>query len=102
MDYPTRANEDGKGALRCTASLALDVFQHAAALRQNSDVFPGVQSGRPMSDMALSMLLRGRRPRVTVPGFRSTFRDWAAETTAYPRDLCEMALAHVLGGVEGV
>jgi integrase len=78
---------------------ALEVFRRAAELRQNGYVFPGVQSGRPMSDMALSMLLRGMHPGFTVHGFRSTFRDWAAETTSYPRDLCEMALAHVVGGV---
>ena len=36
------------------------------------------------------------RSDLTVHGFRSTFRDWAAESTAYPRDVCEMALAHAI------
>ena len=37
-----------------------------------------------------------KRPDLTTHGFRSTFRDWAAERTAYPRDVCEMALAHAV------
>jgi integrase len=48
----------------------------------------------PLSQMAMLELLRGMRPGFTVHGCRSTFRDWAAETTAYPRDACERALAH--------
>jgi integrase len=41
--------------------------------------------------------LRGLREEGTVHGFRSTFRDWAAETTAYPNELLEVALAHTIG-----
>jgi integrase len=41
--------------------------------------------------------LRGLRAEGTVHGFRSTFRDWAAETTAYPNELLEIALAHTIG-----
>jgi integrase len=46
----------------------------------------------------MSMLeqLRGMRPGLTVHGFRSTFRDWTAERTAFPREIAEAALAHVL------
>jgi integrase len=60
-------------------------------------VFPGERSGRPMSDMTLAAVLRRMgRPDITVHGFRSTFRDWAGETTAHPREVCEQALAHRL------
>ena len=45
----------------------------------------------------LALLARMERTDVTVHGFRSTFRDWAAETTNYPREVCEMALAHTIG-----
>ena len=47
--------------------------------------------------MSMLMLLRrmGRRD-LTAHGFRSTFRDWAAECTAYPGEVCEMALAHAI------
>ena len=45
----------------------------------------------------LKTLARMGRNEITVHGFRSTFRDWAAEQTNYPRDVAEMALAHVVG-----
>lgn len=61
-------------------------------------VFPGARKGRPLSNMAmLAALKRMGRSDLTVHGFRSTFRDWTAERTAYPRDVCEMALAHAIG-----
>jgi integrase len=61
-------------------------------------VFPGLREGRPLSVMAMAMVLRRmRRGDLTVHGFRSTFRDWAGETTAHPREVVERALAHGLG-----
>ena len=60
-------------------------------------VFPNVRSGARMSDMAmLTVLRRMGRDDITVHGFRSTFRDWAGEQTAYPREVIEHALAHQL------
>jgi hypothetical protein len=47
--------------------------------------------------MAMSMLLRRMKLECTVHGFRSAFRDWAAECTGYAHEVCEMALAHVIG-----
>jgi integrase len=58
-------------------------------------VFPGAKADRPLSNMALAMMLRRLRDGVTVHGFRSSFRDWAGER-AYPRDVVEAALAHGL------
>ncbi len=60
-------------------------------------VFPGRQPGKPLSNMAMLQLLRrmGRRD-LTSHGFRSTFRDWAAECTNHPREIAEAALAHTL------
>lgn len=61
-------------------------------------VFPGAKKGRPMSNMAmLNVLKRMQRTDLTVHGFRSTFRVWVAERTAYPRELAELALAHAVG-----
>lgn len=61
-------------------------------------VFPGVKLGRPLSDMTLTAVLkRMERSDLTAHGFRSTFRDWAAEATNYPREMAEMALAHTVG-----
>lgn len=52
--------------------------------------------GGAMSDMTLSAVLKRMQVPVTVHGFRSTFRDWAGETTAHPREVIEHALAHRL------
>ena len=60
-------------------------------------VFPGPRRALPMSSMTMLMLLRRmKRNDVTAHGFRSTFSDWAAERTAYPREVVEMALAHAV------
>ena len=60
--------------------------------------FPGQRRGQPLSNMAmLSLLRRMGRSDLTVHGFRSSFRDWAAEQTNFPSEVAEMALAHVVG-----
>lgn len=60
-------------------------------------VFSGRKVGTPLTNMAcLQTLRRMDRGDLTVHGFRSTFRDWVSETTAYPRDVAEMALAHTI------
>jgi integrase len=59
-------------------------------------VFPSPSGSKPLSDMAFLMLLRRMKAAITAHGFRSTFRDWAAERTHFPRDACEMALAHAI------
>ena len=60
-------------------------------------VFPGRKRGKPLSNMAmLKLLQRMERSDLTVHGFRSTFRDWAAERTNYPREVAEAALAHAI------
>jgi integrase len=61
-------------------------------------VFPGQRPRQPLSNMAMLMLLKRMEYKdLTVHGFRSSFRDWAAEKTNTPRELCEMALAHTIG-----
>jgi integrase len=60
-------------------------------------VFPGMRSGRPLSVMALEMVLRRMKVAVTVHGFRSAFRDWAGERTNFSREVAEAALAHLVG-----
>ena len=67
--------------------------------RDDTDiVFYTVKADRPraLSNMAMLELLRGMRPGLTVHGFRSTFRDWAGETTHHPREIIEHAMAHQL------
>jgi integrase len=68
------------------------------ALPREADfVFAGERKGTAISSTAMANLLgrMGRRD-ITVHGFRSAFRDWAAETTAYPNHVIEMALAHAI------
>lgn len=61
-------------------------------------VFPGARPGRPFSNMVfLQLIKRMKWGGVTAHGFRSTFRDWAAECTGYPNEVAEMALAHAVG-----
>ena len=59
-------------------------------------LFPADKGGE-LSTMAMSMLLRRMKVDCTVHGFRSGFRDWSAECTGYAQEVCEMALAHVVG-----
>jgi integrase len=60
-------------------------------------VFPGTAPGKALSGMAMAMQLRRMKADgITVHGFRSTFRDWASETTAFPHEVCEQALAHAI------
>ena len=80
---------------------ALAVLGEMAKLRTSADpaevVFPGAKPGRPLSNMAMLVLLRRMgRGDLTAHGFRSTFRDWVAEATGYPREVAEAALAHTL------
>jgi integrase len=67
-------------------------------------VFPGGRPGSPLSNMAmLKLLQRMSRGDLTAHGFRSSFRDWAAEMTHFPTEVAEMALAHTVSDkVEGV
>jgi integrase len=60
-------------------------------------VFPGGTAKKPLSYMVFHMALRHMgRTNLTPHGFRSSFRDWASEKTNFPREVCEMALAHTL------
>lgn len=73
------------------------LLEHMQSIKQNEFVFPGQRKDKPLSNMALLQLLkRMGRSDLTAHGFRSTFRDWVGETTHYPREVAEAALAHLL------
>ena len=82
---------------------ATEAFNRAKLYRRDVEpgqpdlVFPSPNKGGPLSDMALTKLLRDLHAGVTAHGFRSSFRDWAAEKTSFPGDVAEMALAHAIG-----
>jgi integrase len=76
---------------------AIEILTALQKARTNDFVFPGGKAGKPLSNMAMAELLkRMERLDITVHGFRSTFRDWAGETTSFPREVIEHALAHQL------
>jgi integrase len=80
---------------------AVAILEEMTKIRRNGFVFPSVKNGRPMSNMGIRRLLCDLRPDITKHGFRSSFRDWAAETTSFPNHVVEMAMAHaVADGVE--
>jgi integrase len=80
------------------SSAALSILSDMGPPAQPTDfIFPGLRQGRPLSNMALLMTLkRMGRGDLTTHGFRSTFRDWAAERTDFPREVAEAALAHIV------
>jgi integrase len=76
---------------------ALKIAKTMHETRNGYFVFPGQRPGKPLSVMALEMVLRRMKvENATVHGFRSTFRDWAAESTHFANEVCEAALAHVI------
>ena len=82
---------------------AIAVLQALPCLEGNPYLFPGARHGHPLSNMALLLLMRGmgygasgERGHYVPHGFRSSFRDWSGEVSSFPRDVAEMALAHVI------
>jgi len=77
---------------------ALQILRPLYENRISEYVFPGQRPGRPLSGMAMEMLLRRMKVTdATVHGFRSTFRDWCGDRTSFPREIAEAALAHSVG-----
>lgn len=74
---------------------ALELLRLLPRIEGREFLFPN-SKGTALSDMTLTAVLRRMKQQVTAHGFRSTFRDWAGETTAYPREVIEHALAHQL------
>jgi integrase len=78
-------------------AMAIVEEMKAARFDGNEYVFPGGRARRPLSNMAMLKLLeRMGRDDLTAHGFRSSFRDWAAEQTHFPTEVVEMALAHTV------
>jgi integrase len=80
------------------AARAVAILQHLEMTKAGEFVFPGQVRDRPLSNMAMEMVLRRMKVQnATVHGFRSSFRDWAGNVSNFPRELVETALAHVIG-----
>ena len=92
---PADRTKSGRAHRVPLSARALDLLEELP--RQGEHLFTGNRSGSHLSNMALLKVLeRMGRADLTTHGFRSTFRDWAAERTNYPREVSEMALAHAV------
>ena len=77
---------------------ALVIIKKLHAARTGEFIFPGQRPDKPLSGMAMEMILRRMKADgATVHGFRSSFRDWCGEVSTFPREVAEAALAHVAG-----
>ena len=76
---------------------AFATLDRGLRLAGNPFIFPGARRGLGLSNMSMLKVLRDMRPGLTTHGFRSSFRDLAAEATNVPREIAEMCLAHRAG-----
>ena len=76
-------------------SRSLEILSIAKAMDEDSQHLFS-RNGKPLSNMAMPMLLRRLNSNITVHGFRSTFRDWVSEETSHSPEVAEMALAHTI------
>jgi len=78
---------------------ALAIVKELSTAKSSDYIFPGQKPKRPLSNMAMLMLLErmGKRGNITSHGFRSTFSDWASEVSPFSSELRESALAHTIG-----
>jgi integrase len=77
---------------------ALGILKKLSAVRTGEFIFPGNRRGKPLSSMAIAMLLRRMKAgKITAHGFRSSFRDWCADVAHAPREIAEACLAHSVG-----
>lgn len=77
------------------SNAAIELLKKLPKIKDVDLVFPGAKN-QPLSDMSLTAVMRRMEIEAVPHGFRSTFRDWAGDRTEYPRDLAELALAHIL------
>ncbi len=94
---PAERMKTGKEHRVPLSTAALDVLKRLPRLAESEVVFSGPRGAGELSDMTLSAVMRRMKVAAVPHGFRSTFRDWAAERTNYPREVAEMALAHAIG-----
>jgi integrase len=77
---------------------ATGILRQLEKMKTGDFVFPGQSRSKPLSNMAMEMMLRRMKVEdATVHGFRSSFRDWAGNVSNFPREVVETALAHVIG-----
>ncbi|MBT4075094.1 MAG: tyrosine-type recombinase/integrase [Gammaproteobacteria bacterium] len=77
---------------------AFKIIKEMEPFKRHTDdfIFPGLAHAKPISEASLLKLVKLSHPTLTVHGFRSSFRDWCAEQTNFPREVAEAALAHII------
>jgi integrase len=75
---------------------AVDLLKAMPRIYRSQFIFTSIKQDKPLSDMSISAVCKRMGVDAVPHGFRSTFRDWCAEATNYPRDVAEMALAHTI------
>lgn len=93
---PAERMKAGKEHVAPLCDDAIALLKELPRLDDSDLVFHAPRGGQ-LSDMTLAAVMRRMKVAATPHGFRSTFRDWTAEATAYPHEVCEMALAHSVG-----
>jgi integrase len=94
---PAKRMKSGREHRVPLAPRCIEILSRAKECAGPSEyVFPSRSPKKPLSNMVFLMTLRRMNIDVTAHGFRSAFRDWASEQTSYPREVCEMALAHTI------
>lgn len=76
---------------------AVALLEALPRMKGSDLLFPGAKEGKPLSDMALSAVVRRMGVNAVPHGFRASFSSWCASSTAYPAEVREMALAHSIG-----
>jgi integrase len=93
---PAQRMKAGKEHRVPLSDRAVSILKDLHRVRMSDFVFPGFKGGFPLSDMAMEAVLRRAKLDATTHGFRSSFRDWAGDRTAFARDVVEAALAHAI------
>jgi integrase len=97
-NVPANRMKGGRGHRVPLSNAALSVLRAMQEIRQSDYIFSGMRPGAPMSGGTMRTLVKqAAGADVDLHGFRSSFRDWCAEQTNFPREVAEMALAHAVG-----
>ena len=95
---PVERQKSGKEPRRLPMPQRMvEIVEGLPRIAGNPFVFAGERPGRPINPSAMLTLMRRLHPSVTVHGCRATFKSWASEQTAFPREVIELTLGHVVG-----
>ena len=94
---PGERMKSGRGHSVPLSAEAVDLLEALPRMEGSDLLFPGARAGKPLSDMALTAVMRRMEVDAVPHGFRASFSSWCASSTAYPSEVREMALAHAIG-----